>query len=1033
MTGGKRRWLFRFGVALLCLALAVGGLIGRLWWQRAEHQRLREAEASRAPVAAPKRAKTKVPVTPAAAAPSLCLRGQVLDRGEPVAGMSVSLPNATLSVTGPCACRGCRCPEGLAALLANPRAGLLLAEKSAPTAADGTFAVCGLTLPLPPFVWAEHADGRLARPQREVLLLQAGGATALEVVAPLAFTGVVRTASGPLPNARVLAYSTPALQVRDVQTDEAGRFSTSLPAGSATFVIAAPGREPTALVRGVEFGAPVVLTVEDPFALVVRAVLNDAPVPNAEVHLNGELAGATDEKGELRRGGLTPRESVRVRVTAGAAVGTASVIARAGGQQRLDVRLRPGVRVRGVVIDEKGQPRIGRVTGLGPPPPVETDAQGRFESELLEPGASVTPRPLVEGCEAERSTALQLAAADATVMLKVRCEVTAEGTVLDADGAPVANALVSLQSGGASETAATDAAGRFTLHQPAGTYALVVSHPRYRQSERPLTLPAKAVTVVLDAGGTISGRVVDGAGKPVPGARVKAVPGVLDDLLRELEGGGAASSTTDLDGAFEVTGLLAGRWVLVVNGASLPSTPSEPVVLQPGAHHAGLVITVDAKVDLSGVIRDQKRQPVAGASVRWDPADEKAALKAVLLDAVQGRMDQALRFFPSEVFSDADGRFEVRGLPLSKVKLDISAPGFAELEQLASRGDRLEVTLERQGGVVKGRVVDEAGRPVRRFRVDGSDFTADDGRFEVAAYGASDSVRVAAEGYVPTTKVVKVDQAVVELGDVVLAKGLALRVVVVSDDGKPLEGAKVAAAQPGEGGGTCSTDAEGRCSLQPFLDEETVVKARRDGFVPVEAKVARGRFGEALQLTLKPAGGRLQGQVFGAPGRPAGARSVFVSSDTVNEFVLTDERGQFSKAGVPDGAYCVSVELSGLIGTEWAVTAQATANPGPVVLGPVVGGATLETRSLLPGRVVLLQGAQPPLARAALGGDSAASFCRARHTNVITLIATGATRVEGLPPGKWSVFVLPISDADDEGAVEPTVIDALPNQTTRVP
>ena len=1032
MAAGKRRWLRWVGVALLCVVLAVAGLIGRVLLQRAEHRKLRDAEVGRAPVAAPKRSKTVVARPTLTADPSLCLRGQVLDRGTPVAAIHVMLPDPTSSLTGPCACRACQCPEGLKTLLANPRAGLLLSVKSEPTKADGTFAVCGLTLPLPTFLWAEHADGRVALPSRELSDVQVGGATALEVVTPVVFTGIVQTVDGPLKSARVLAYSEPSVMVRDIITDGAGRFSTSLPLGAARFVIAAPNRPPVVLAREVEAGRPVLLFLEDPFDLVVRAVLDDAPVPGAEVTVDRDDVRLTDAKGEVHLASLPSGENVEVRVKKGPLVGKASVRTRAGSSQRIDVALHRGVRLRGVVIDEKGQPRIGRVRA-GPPPLLDTDAQGHFESELLEPTDDLRPFAVVEGCHSERSATIEFDNADVTVMLKVRCEVTAQGSVLDADGTPVANAEVSLQTTGMSESDSTDAAGHFAFHMPAGNYRLVVSHPRYRNAEQPLTLPAKDLTIVLDSGGSISGKVVDGAGKPIASAEVMAVPGVLDDLLRELEGG-STKATTDADGAFEVTGLLAGRWVLAASGASLPSTPSEPVILQPGEHREGVVITVDAKVDLSGVVVDEKRHPIPGARIKWDPADEKEAFRAVLLDAVQGRMDQALRFFPSSSYTDADGKFEVRGLPIANVKLDISATGFEDVDQKASRGDRVEVTLKRIGGRITGRVVDEAGRPVRRFRVDSSDFTSDDGRFEVVAFATSDSVRISADGYVPVFEVVKVDKPLVDLGNLVLKKGLSLRVEVVGDDGKPLEGASVAAAQSGEGGdASCTTRADGRCVLSPFLDDEALVKGRKDGFVPAEMKVEKGHFGDAVKLVLKAAGGQVTGQVFGAPGRPAGARNVFLSSDDTSEFVLTDETGHFSKAGLPEGAYCVSVELSGMLGTDWAIATKATTSPTPIVLGPVGGGATLETSSRIPGRVVLVQGTHPALKRRDVASDSSTTLCTSLHAAVVVLVATGPARIEGLTPGRWSVYSVPINEEDDERVVTPQVVEVLANETKRVP
>ena len=84
MAAHKRRWLRWVGLVLLGLVLVIAGLVTRVLLQRAEHRKLRDAEVGRAPVAAPKRSKTVVARPTSVADPSLCLRGQVLERGAPV-------------------------------------------------------------------------------------------------------------------------------------------------------------------------------------------------------------------------------------------------------------------------------------------------------------------------------------------------------------------------------------------------------------------------------------------------------------------------------------------------------------------------------------------------------------------------------------------------------------------------------------------------------------------------------------------------------------------------------------------------------------------------------------------------------------------------------------------------------------------------------------------------------------------------------------------------------------------------------------
>ncbi|MBL8917590.1 MAG: carboxypeptidase regulatory-like domain-containing protein [Myxococcaceae bacterium] len=1027
---GKRGWLRWVGLVLVAFVLLVAFALARVLVQRAEHRRLREAEVGRAPVAAPKRFEKAVTRPVVAADATACVHGQVLDHGAPVADMQVSIPDDVLSVSGACACAGCRCAEGLELLVAQPRAGLLAPVKSTTSRADGTFSLCGLEAKTFRLVWGEHEDGRLAL-MKEAPEVRPGSWVPLEVVNLVPTPGLVRAQERGLEGARILAWLRPGFTVREVTSDAAGRFSLPLlPGGAVLFLVVAPGRRPVMLERVPEAGTLVVLDLDEPYELTVRALHRGEGVAGAEVTVGKEPPRTTDEQGLVLVKDLPTRERLRVTARKGELIGTAAVWTLPGASQRLELSLSAGVRVRGAIVDEKGGPRIGRVRGLGAAA-LETDARGRFESEPLEASRDVYPEAVVEGCDADRSTALQPGMGD-HLLLKVRCEATVEGIVLDADGAPIANAVVTLQAPKHTEAVGTDAAGRFTLHQPAGSYRLKVTHERYRSAEQPLTAPAKDVTVVLDAGGSISGRVVDGQGRPVAGAEVVGVPAMLEDLLKELEGG-SSKTTTDAQGQFLVPGLLAGRWVLAVTGNSLPTTPSDVVVLQPGQHRQGLVIIVEAKVDLSGVVLDERKQPVPGARVRWDPVDEEAAMSALLLDAVQGRMDDALRFMPSPAFSDADGRFELKGLPVSELKLDVSAAGFRDAELEATRGSRVQVTLQRVGGRVKGRVLDEGGRPMPRFEVNGTDFASGDGRFEVMAWSRDDDVRVRATGYATTTKPVTMDAPEKDVGDITLTKGKSVRVTAVTADRKPLEGVRISGTQPSLGGDSCSTHSDGVCTLTSLVDEELTVAARKAGFESPEVKLEKGRLPETLEVTMKAAGGRLEGLVFGSPGRPAAARSVQLSGTRFTEFTLTNERGRFDATGLPEGDLCASVELSGLMGIEWAAPVKVTSSPVSVELGPTAQGGALEVGAKLPGRVVALQGEHPPLRTVDVAGDSAHLLCGQKRVMVVAMIVTGAARLEGLPPGRWSVYVVAISDSENEAPIAPKVIDLLSGETKKVP
>lgn len=1032
-ASSRRSWLKWVGLVFLAVVLAVGGLAARYASQRAEHQRLREAELTRAPVT-PRRV-TSAPL-PTGAPPAVgCLHGVVLDHGQPVAGMQVSVSDTPPGVGADCPCPRpatlCGCRPGLAAVVANPRLGLVEAVQGVTTGADGRFELCGLTGTAPRLVWAEHADGRLAVPPPEQAPAVGPGTTVtLEVQALVPVQGVVLADHAPVAGAMVLGFSRPPLLSRRATTDARGRFSLQLPPGLAGFVVAAEGHPVQDFERGA-LTSLVVLELVAQSELEVRTVFEGKPVAGAEVTVQGEAPVLTGPDGVARLP-LPAGEHVRVRATKGELLGSVSVAVLEKTARRLELALEKGVRVRGVVKDELGQPRQGKVRGFGGRTPLPTDDEGRFVSLPVSPRGELHPQATVEGCADSRYQTLTLEGREPPELtLEVACTPTVSGVVLDAEGQPIVGAFVTLDGLDHHESVASDEAGRFALHQPAGDYQLSVTHERYRRHEQPLQAPKKDLTVVLDAGGSVSGRVVNAKGQPVPEADVTVVPAVLDELLREVEGGPPARVMTDAEGRFEVNGVLAGRLVVSATADGLGTAVSDVLVLQPGEHREGVVVTFDDQVDVRGVVLDEQRRPIPGARVTWNPADEKSALMGVLGDVVRGRVDSVLKLFPSPAVSDAEGRFEIHNLPLSKVKLSVSLLGYANLEREASKGETVELVLRREGGVVRGRVVDEAGRPLARFEVNGATFTPDDGRFEVKSLSDELQVWVTAEGYTRRQVEAKVEQGKAEkdVGDVVMKKGLELAVEVVDGDGKPVAGARVAAAQKLDGD-RCETKGDGRCVITPLAAVETEVKAAKEGFKPVSVTVAPADVSRPLRLTLLAAHGKLQGQVQGLGGRPLPSRTVFLSGE-IDRGLLTDAQGRFSVDDVPEGPYCASLEIPGRRMFEWAAFAAVTAQPAQIVVGPLAGGARVTGSRTIPGRLVLIHGAPGPLDLGDLFNRSPSAFCETHRADAIVSVVTGDFELEGLPSGVWSMWFVPITQADEKGKAEPTVITLGPGELRR--
>ncbi len=1034
MAAHRRTWLVRLGWVVGVLLLVVGVVAARYALQRREHRQLRDADATRAPVVAPKRASpTSVPSDLPRV--SACVRGLVVDHGAPVGGMQVSVSESPPSVSSECPCArpamSCGCREGLASVTKLGRAGLIEAVQSVTTLADGRFELCGLDADGPRLIWAEHADGRIAAPALEQsALIKPGDFVELQTVTLLPVQGLVLADQVPVPNATVLAITSPPVVLRTLKTNAQGRFEARLPRGTSTFIVAREGFSPQSVQQYFVPRQVLVLKLHAEAEFTVRALFEDKPVAGAQVALTPELPVLTDAQGVVHFAGLEAGQHRTVRITRGELIGWASFTPLEGTPRQIDVALEKGVRVRGVVVDEQGQPRRARVRGLSERKPLETDEGGTFVSELQRPRQALRPEAFAEGCADSEYRSVDVEDVDLAITLTLACAESTTGLVVDAEGKPVEGALVTLDAIGHRENVSTDATGRFRFHQPPGTYQLKVTHERYRTHEQPLQLPSKEVTVVLDAGGSISGRVVDAAGAPVVGADVTVMPAVLDEVLSQFEGGNLRAPT-DAEGKFEISGLLAGRLVVSATADSMGTTVSDALVLQPGEHRDGLVLTLDEPVDVRGTVLDEQRRPLAGARVTWDPADEKSALMGVLMDAVRGRVDQVLRFMPSPGFTDSEGHYVVRGLPVSKVKLEVSISGYADGSRVAGRGETVDFTLKKAGGRVRGRVVDEGGHALGRFAVNGAAFTPSDGRFEVEVYGHEDTLSVTARGFSRQQQVVLLEGPEKDLGDIVMKRGRQLRVEVVTSDGQPLAGVRVAAAQKIDGD-DCTTKADGRCVIEPLLELQTEVKATKDGFVPVSVTVAEGQVEAPLKLTLAPAGGRLTGVVFAVPGRPVAARSVFLSG-AIARSVLTDAEGHFTAEGLPEGTYCASIDLPGGKNFEWAVPMQASASPSLVPLGPLAGGATLEGSRVMPGRLVLLQGEVPAQPISELLDRSASTYCETFKGTALASIVTGAFRFEGLSPGRWSLFFVSITQAEDKGTVAPTVFELMPNETKRAP
>jgi hypothetical protein len=273
--------------------------------------------------------------------------------------------------------------------------------------------------------------------------------------------------------------------------------------------------------------------------------------------------------------------------------------------------------------------------------------------------------------------------------------------VVDARGAPVPGATVALVDASA-RTATTDEAGRARLAPlRAGPVGVAVSAAGYATTST-LAAPIApgaigTLTIALPPGYSISGRVIDAAGRLIAGAEVLVADGLGG------AGTGGARLQTDVTGAFTMPGLGTGEHTLLVSDGEHAPATSPPIEIRDRSV-AGVEIAMSAGAAIAGAVVTADHAPVASATIR-----------------LVGGGGPGTRTVYRELTSDAQGRFEVRGLPPMRL--------HAQAESNRATSDTVEVDLAGgamareltllldAGGQISGVVVDPAGHALAEVEV----------------------------------------------------------------------------------------------------------------------------------------------------------------------------------------------------------------------------------------------------------------------------------------------------------------------------
>lgn len=337
-------------------------------------------------------------------------------------------------------------------------------------------------------------------------------------------------------------------------------------------------------------------------------------------------------------------------------------------------------------------------------------------------------------------------------------------TVLSPDDKPVAGAEVSAlgpESAPRSKKILTNAEGEARASLPREAI-IEARHKDFAPGRTRLGRVAEAsrsITIRLnkkgerDFGGadkTIAGKVVDGSGAPVPGARVVATIDVPIHAAAGADLHPTGSDESGADGTFRIEGLDSGAYDLIASDGEHAPARAEKVA----AGAEGVTLKLGTAGAIEGVVRNQDGKPVAAFSV--------------VVSIPRGPLQK--EEVTARSFVDAEGRFTIEGLEPNSYEVVAVAAGSAPsspakttIADPPGEPAKVELTLAR-GATLRGTVIDrQTKQPIEGAHIqlegylggggDGVPLLANatsaaDGSFELRGLGSGmRSLAVTAEGH----------------------------------------------------------------------------------------------------------------------------------------------------------------------------------------------------------------------------------------------------------------------------------------------
>jgi protocatechuate 3,4-dioxygenase beta subunit len=765
-----------------------------------------------------------------------------------------------------------------------------------------------------------------------VVPLQEGRKVVVALVAPAALEGRVVDARTlrPVPRARVDARD--GVFVRTTRSGSDGRYRLGgLPprtfrvsADEPRYVpfvksdVAVASRETRKLDAPLSLAASISGRVTDESGAPVagaRGALARGGESNFRALLRqvrGSGAGAfrTSADGTFRAVRLMPGDNQRLTVGhADFTPTTLAGVSLVSGQTTANVSvvLRRGAVIAGVLRDPNGEPvvdaeievstafgfrggrggmpfQIGLAGGPGGPNAKRTKSgsDGRFALKGLTPGdyTVVVRKP---GLATERLDPVKVPEEGSPEPLSVTLVPGAAigGVVRTRNGNPGEGWMVTAAKGGSSPIGPR-AQGGGTPTGPDGAFFLdglkageaydltLLGGTGMSPGRRGVVAPSGDVEILVAGTGRIPGRALDAAsGQPLTEFQVGYEPdrsgagAVLRFASRasgrRMTGIGESTPVRSEDGTFLLEDVPAGTWAVFVTAKDYQPARAGSVVVEDGGAAKDVEVKVSRGAALKGHVTDAATgRPVPNAAISHE--NERAA-GGPMIFADAG---------DSEIVTDADGRFEIGGLGVGRIRLTAKHPDYADASdtvEVKESGTALELKLT-AGGALAGAVISDTGQPL------------------------------------PGT-----DVALAAAGDAGFGRGMA-------------------------GGQSTSTDASGRFRFDHLGAGRYSLTAqlRTRSSAPLTVVLQAGQSNETLSLAIA-AGSTVQGTVSGIPDSWKNGMTVTANGpDGFFASTRTGPDGRFQFMGVPAGAVSLRATAGDFAGSSRSVMKQVTVDDSQPVL-----------------------------------------------------------------------------------------------------